>query len=198
MDFNDLPIEGNNENLSKNQENIEIPQMEEELIQPPSKDDMIVSMKLKNKIMRYKTSFPHIFEKNFAYKFEHLDEMTNQELENLILELSIMVNSQNSTALTQTIYFEGIRVVEILSPMANIQIQGLHQALKQNQSVIDCLNEISLKYEDATHTEPEIRLVYATIMTAVSLHKLNSSDRTIDNFLQKQLPKETLEKYNDL
>lgn len=194
--FNNLPEEGkqleeNNDSNSDSLNNVPVKE-------PPTKDELITIMKLKNKIIRYKTTFPHIFEKNFSYKFENLDNLSIQDLERLILELSIMVNTQSASGLTKTIYFESVRVAEIVSPYANIQIQGLYTALQQNQGVIDCLNELSLKYEDSTHIEPELRLFYMTLMSAIQIHKLNSSGNTINNFLKKQIPENKTDKYKDL
>lgn len=68
-------------------------------------------MKLKNKILRYKELFPHLLQ-NFQYRIEDLDQMEIKDLEYLLEELSVAVNTRNSSGLTKILYFESMRIVE--------------------------------------------------------------------------------------
>jgi hypothetical protein len=169
----------------------------EELSGEERQKKMIDRMKLKNKIMRYRELFPHHLA-HFEYRMEEIDKMSEREMEFLIEELSIAVNTRNSSGLTKMLYFESCRFLEIGGAMAGMQIAGLSEALKQNQAIHDVLNELALKYESDMFMQPEIRLAYLTCTTAVSLHKLNSTSNTINGFLQKEVSKNITEEYKDL
>lgn len=158
---------------------------------------MVERMKLRNKIMRYREMFPKYLE-HFEYRIEDLDNMTEGEMEFLIEEMSVAVNTRNSSGLTKMIYFESCRVLEIGGSFVNLQLEGLSNALSQNQAIHDVLNEISLKYESDMFMAPEVRLGYLTLTTALSLHKLNSSQNTINRFLSKTIKKEELKDFDDL
>lgn len=154
-------------------------------------------MKLKNKILRYKELFPGIF-KNFDYRIQDLDQMEIRDLEYLLEELSVCVNTRNTSGLTKMLYFESVRIVEGTGSMVGLQINGLAEALKQNQAVHDVLNELSLKYENDCFMQPEVRLAYLTATTVLSLHKLNSSGNTINNYLSSKVPDNLVNDYKDL
>lgn len=154
-------------------------------------------MKLKNKVLRYKELFPHLLQ-NFNYRIEDLDKMEINELEYLIEELSISVNTRNSAGLTKMLYFEGLRVIEVGGSFVGLKLNGLQAALKDNQAIHDCLNELSLKYENDMYMSPEIRLAYLTSTTILSFHKLNSTRNVIDTFLSEKLDDKLAKKYDDL
>lgn len=158
---------------------------------------IIEKMKLKNKLLRYKELFPHLLQ-NFNYRIEDLDRLEIKELQYLLEEISIAVNTRNSSGLTKILYFESLRVVEIGSRFVGLKIDGLQEALKQNQAIHDCLNEISLKYENDMYMSPEVRLAYLTSTTILGLHKLNSTKNVIDTFLNDKIPEKIAEEYNDL
>lgn len=169
----------------------------EELSGEERQQKMIERMKLKNKIMRYRELFPHHLA-HFEYRMEEIDQMSDRELEFLIEELSIAVNTRNSSGLTKMLYFESCRFLEVGGAMVGLQVAGLSEALKQNQAIHDVLNELALKYENDMFMQPEIRLAYLTCTTAVALHKLNSTGNTISNFLSKEVPKSVADEYADL
>jgi hypothetical protein len=158
---------------------------------------LIEKMKLKNKILRYKELFPHLLQ-HFTYRIEDLDKMEIKELEYLLQELSIAVNTRNSSGLTKMLYFEGLRVVEVTSKLVGLKIDGLSEALKQNQAVHDCLNELSLKYENDMYMSVEMRLGYLTCTSILSLHKLNSTKSVIDNFLDEKVPENIEKEFADI
>lgn len=155
---------------------------------------MIDRMKLRNKIMRYRELFPKYLE---HFEFD-LETMSESEMEILIEEMSVAVNTRNSSGLTKMIYFESVKIAEVGGSLVGLQINGLSEALQQNAAIHDVLNEISLKYENDMYMAPEIRLAYVTLTTALSLHKLNSSQNTISNFLNKPIKKNDLGEFDDL
>ena len=169
----------------------------EELTPEERQQKMIARMKLKNKIMRYRELFPH-YVSHFEYRMEDFDRMSEREMELLIEELSVAVNTRNSSGLTKMLYFESCRFLEVGGTMAGANIAGLSEALKQNQAIHDVLNELSLKYESDMFMAPEVRLIYLTLTTAVSLHKLNSNSGIINDFLKKEVPKTLAEEFKDL
>lgn len=195
------------ENNEFDQLNDQQPVVEEEtFIQPNILDTMdederqkylIDKMKLKNKLLRYKELFPHLLQ-HFTYRIEDLDNMDIKQLEYLLQEISIAVNTRNSSGLTKMLYFESLRFVEIGSSVLGLKIAGLQQALKENQAVHDCLNELSLKYESDMYMSAEVRLAYLTCTSILSLHKLNSTKSVIDNFLEEKIPEEIKKEFNDL
>ena len=165
---------------------------------PEDRHQMIIEKtKLKNKVIRYKTLFPKILG-HFEYRMAELDVMSIPELEYLIQELSVAVNTQNSSGLTKMLYFGSVRFVEASSSIFGLQINGLSAALNDNEAVHDVLNEISLKYENDMYMAPEIRLAYLTAQTMLGLHNLNSSGNTINAFLQSKIPETIADQYKDL
>lgn len=170
----------------------------EEFLTPQERQKLMIErQKLKNKVLRYKELFPD-YMRNIEFKLEDLDNMDIEQLENLIEELGVIVNTRNSSNLTQMLYFTSINVVEAGSTRFGLQVAGLTEALKQNRAVIDCLNEISLIYENDMYMRPEIRLAYLTSQTIIQLHNLNKSGQTISNYLNKKVPDEIVNKYKDL
>ena len=158
---------------------------------------IIEKMKLKNKLLRYKELFPHLLQ-NFNYRIEDLDKLEIKELEYLLEEISIAVNTRNSSGLTKMLYFETVRVAETGGRIFGLKIEGLQQALKENQAVHDVLNELSLKYENDMYMAPELRLAYLTSSAILSLHKLNSTKSVIQNFLDEKIPDNIKKEYEDL
>lgn len=190
----------NNQNINESPdteitEEYKPPELE---LSPEERHDIILSkMKLKNKILRYKELFPHLLQ-NFEYRIEDLDKMEISELEYIVQELSICVNTRNASGLTKMLYFESMRIVECTGPLVGLQIANLNEALKQNQGIHDILNELSLKYENDVYITPEIRLGYLTATTILSLHKLNSTTNIINDFLTKKIPDDVIKDYEDL
>jgi hypothetical protein len=96
------------------------------------------------------------------------------------------------------LYFESCRVVEFGGAFVGLKMNGLSEALQQNQAIHDVLNEISLKYENDMYMAPEVRLAYLTSMTMLSLHKLNSTESVVREFLTAKVPEKMQEDYRDL
>ena len=167
-------------------------------LEPEERQKLLIEkVKLKNKILRYKELFPHLLQ-NFNYRLEDLDNLDNKQLSFLIEELSVIVNTRNSSGLTKMLYFETARVFEFGGRFVGLKVDGLQTALKENQAIHDVLNEISLKYENDMYMAPEIRLGYLTAQTILSLHKLNSSQNVISNFLSEKIPETIKKEFEDL
>lgn len=177
-----------------------------EVIPPNPLDEMtkedrqkyfIEKSKLKNKLLRYKELFPHLLQ-NFNYRIEDLNRLEIKELQYLLEEIGVAVNTRNSAGLTKILYFESLRVIEFGSKFVGLRVEGLQKALSENQAIHDVLNELSLKYENDMFMAPEIRLGYLTATTILGLHKLNSTKDVITNFLSEKVPDELQKEYNDL
>lgn len=179
------------------QQEQEPPNILDTLTQEERHQYMIEKMKVRNKLLRYKELFPHILQ-NMSYRLDELDKMELRDLEYLLEETSIAVNTRNSSGLTKMLYFESVRVVEMGGNFIGLKINGLQQALKDNQAIHDCLNELSLKYESDMYLAPEIRLLYLTSSTVLQLHKLNSTSNVIQNFLQEKVPEQIKKEFEDL
>lgn len=200
MEFNELdktPTEPEDLGEKNETPNHYISETGEELSAEDRQKKMIERMKLKNKIMRYRELFPHHLA-HFEYKMQEIDAMSEREMEFLIEELSVAVNTRNSSGLTKMLYFESCKFLEVGGTMVGMHITGLSEALRQNQAIHDVLNELSLKYESDMFMMPEIRLAYLTCTTAISLHKLNSNANIIGDFLKKEVPKSMTDEYKDL
>lgn len=185
--IDDEPVIQNNNKNQKYAEYAEMPQEERQ-------EKMIERAKLRNKIMRYRELFPKYTE-HFEFDLESMDE---SEMEILLEHMHVAVNTRNSAGLTKMLYFETVKATEFCGSFVGLNIDGLSAALQQNQAIHDILDELSLKYENDMYMAPEIRLGYVTLSTAFSLHKLNSSQNTINNFLKKSIKKDDLEEFDDL
>lgn len=157
----------------------------------------IEKTKLVSKILRYRELFSHHLSA-YDFKLETLDKLEIRELEYLLQEISVIINTRNSSGLTKILYFESVGICEKLAPVLGLKLGGLKEALSQNQQIHDVLNELSLKYETDMYLAPELRLAYITSSSIIQLHKLNSSKNVLDSFLKANIPKEKMEEYKDL
>ncbi len=164
---------------------------------PLTQEQILEKLKLKSKIFQYRELFPKQL-LVYDYKFADFDSMSIAEIQELLIEIQFAVSSRNSAGFTKQIYFSGVQLTERFGTMLNFQLQGLENALQQSQEVHDCLNELSLKYEDMMFMPPEMRLLHCTLQTALALHKVNSSNNTIKEVLSTRLAEDVQKKYEDL
>lgn len=173
--------------------------------QPPeveiSREDrqkiIFTRLQLKTQILRWKETFPQQLSV-YDYKMQNLDSLSNGELEELLDELSMAVSTRNSSGLTKMFYYTGAEVFEKGGVMLGFKIQGVANALMQNQAISHCLDEIMLKYEKSLYTPPELRLAYLTMQSIITLHKLNSNQDVINSAMNKKVAPEIATKYKDL
>ena len=165
--------------------------------QPNRQQQILERLRIKSKILRYKEFFPKQL-MVYEYRMENLDALSTEDLQDLLYEIQLAVSCRNSAGLIKSCYFSGIGLTERIGCAMNYKLQGLSEALQQSQEVHDCLNELSLKYEDAIYTSPEIRLANATLQAIIGLHKLNSSNITINDVLSKKVPGDLQDEFGDL
>jgi hypothetical protein len=172
-------------------------EQQEEIQQPETHEDIIEKLKIKNKILRYQCLFPkHLIA--FQYKMENLEDLSIDQLKSLLTELEVIVNCQNSAGMTKMVYFEGLRIVEKVSPIFGLKLQGLQAALTDNENVINCLHELQLKYESDSFMAPELRLGYCTLSAILSLHKINAGKEVINSLLSEKVNEKIVKEYEDL
>ena len=121
LDKIDKPEDEENEQQELEQQE---PDPEEFLTPMERQKLMIEKQKLKNKVLRYKELFPH-YMRNIEFKLDDLDNMDIEQLEKLIEELSIIVNTRNSSNLTQMLYFTTTSIFETTSTRFGMQVNGL-------------------------------------------------------------------------
>ena len=55
-----------------------------------------------------------------------------------------------------------------------VRLAGLTQALRADETFLDCVEAISLDYGMLTHAGPEMRMVYAVISAMSKVHGINT------------------------
>src|SRR5688572_19043305 len=77
------------------------------------------------------------------------------------------------------------------NPYLPLKVQGL-SAICNEEDTIDDMKEICLKHMDLVHVEPEARLGFRVLSTAMMLHNINSARESAQLTPSKPLPTATI------
>lgn len=145
--------------------------------------------------------------KNYEKRWDYLTQHDRQELEQLDVEkLKLLLNehqfnvsSTNSSQISRDGFFLASNIVEYVGcRFTPLKLQGLTAVLSSNQHVLDTIDEVSMKYGSLLHVEPEYRLCYLVLATALGVHNANSQKTVIEDHFKSPVKQETVEKFNDL
>jgi hypothetical protein len=152
-------------------------------------------LKLINAIKSYERRWAFLVQTDM----EVLKTMDIESLNNLLKEHQFNVAHHNSSQINREAFFLGTSVVEYVGcRFTNLKLQGLASTMASNQAIIDCVDELSMKYGAMVHIEPEYRLCYLTLITILAVHNANSQKEMIKDHFQNEVSPELVNKYKDL
>jgi hypothetical protein len=123
-------------------------------------------------IQMYINEFP---KKLSAYKGMKLEKLSNKELEKLFEEIKFTLGARNNIQAGVKAMCLGINLFEqiaVKNPYMTLRVQGLSQ-ICADEDTIDDMKEICLKHMDLVRVEPEARLGFKIVSTALMLHQIN-------------------------
>lgn len=188
IDFSNLMYKSD-DNLKKESPKIESPKIDklEKLMnqtpkkekkkdtpEKPSEEDIINKRRLILLLNFYLLEFP---EKLKTFKKINLEKKTLDELKDLQKEFDFCIGNQSNVKGGTALVLSGIQALEYVSVnYTPLQCNGLAQAISNDPESIDTIKHICLKHLGSSmlNTEPEHRLVYKLLTTALSLHTINS------------------------
>jgi len=152
---------------------------------------------VKNKILRYKVSFGQYL-LAYDYKINDLDNLSIDELEQLLMEIEICVSSRTSGNMIQSYYLGAVSMTERVAPILGMNLQGLSQVLTENAQIKETLDELSIKYDVVHYTKPEVRLAYLTLQSIMAVNSINKKKEKTQQVLSAPVPQKTVEEFKDL
>ena len=132
----------------------------------------------------------------FNLNVGHLRKQSLDSLKDTLDRVRITAQNRSINNLLEDSIFGALQFTEIAcvnSPMLNkrIRLAGLTQALRGDETFLDCVEAISLDYGMLTHTGPELRLVYAMISAASKVHGINTFVEKRKDLLARMEAKES-------
>lgn len=173
----------------------EEPEQEQE--PEPDFDETLEILKIKDRIIRYSTSFGKYLGV-FMNRIEDIDNMDIDQLKKLIREIEIAVSARTSGNMVRIYYHNTINAIEKLAPIAGFNLQGLSQVLLENAQIDECIEELNIKYDIMRHVRPEMRLAFITLNAVLAVNSQNKKMETIAKVVNTPLNPEHVEAFADL
>lgn len=165
--------------------------------QQPSEDDVINKRRLILLLNFYLLEFP---DKLKAFKKINLEKKDVDELKDLQKEMDFCISNQSNVKQGSEMVLSGIHALEYMCVnFTPLQCSGLHEEIRKDPESIDTIKHLCLKHMGSSmlNTEPEHRLMYKVLTTALSLHTVNSISQNMYQHNENVLNKINLD-YSDL
>lgn len=197
MDLEDLPeITSDIPDNNSKKKTISLSPKEEEEDKDVKFNRIIKEQAIKNKILRYKVAFGHYL-MAYDYKIQDLDNMGTAELETLLMEIEISVSSRTSGNMISSYYLGGVSTIEKIAPILGMNLKGLSVVLGENQQIKETLEELSIKYDVAHYSKPEIRLAYLTLQSIMAINSHNKKVAETQKILNEKVSKDVVDEFKD-
>ena len=126
----------------------------------------------------------------FNLNVGHLKKCSVQELEDMLERVRITAHNKSINSMLEDTVFGALQFGEIAvanSPLGDrLLIKGLTQALRADDTFLDCVEAISLDYGSLTNVGPEMRALYAVISAVGKCHGINTFVRRQREILAEQ------------
>lgn len=119
-------------------------------------------------IKAYEERFGEYFPDSLSSQLEGLERRDEADLEELLSEVKYCVFSKTQPGILKSTYFALVEGNEHM-----FGADGLHARLKEDQHIIDLLDEVNIKYQHYMYVEPEYRLIYCTLAAGAITRKMN-------------------------
>ena len=115
----------------------------------------------------------------FNLNVGHLRKQSLASLKDTLARVRITAQNRSINNLLEDSIFGALQFGEIAcvnSAMLNkkVRLAGLTQALRADETFLDCVEAISLDYGMLTHAGPELRMIYAVISAMSKVHGINT------------------------
>jgi hypothetical protein len=170
-------------------EEVEEEEVQEE--QPMTLDEKIAYQKIKNKILKWKASFPKLTE---IHEIE--EDMNYEELVELERLIAFTVGSANSGAKIQSGVVGLATIMETKAPSLGFNLEGFSKTLMTNEDFRNTLLEIECVHS-GDFSSPYGRLLTTMIYSAGIVHLTNSA-RLRHEMQNKKVDEEKQKEYSGL
>jgi len=131
----------------------------------------------------------------FQLTTSNLKKMSNDELSEMITRVQTSLDNKSVSNFWSELALGGIQTTEMIVGSTRlgekIKIQGLTDALRDNDEFLDLVELLELSYANFTHVRPEIRLLYTLMSSGMKVHAVNSFMEKRKKMLEtKEEPKE--------
>ena len=154
------------------------------------------------KIDLYVDKFPQkltcITGENVVVFKEKLKYYSDFELEALLETIRTRISSNGLQSGMHTIFFTGTSLVENVGTRFGLKLKGYSDNLAKNQSVKDCIDELSIEMISFNNISAEKRLLFLLVMNMVSTHNVNSADESMQDILSQKVDGDVVNKYEEL
>ena len=114
----------------------------------------------------------------FQLTSSNLKKMTSAELEEMLTRVQTSLDNKSVSNFWSELALGGIQTTELIVSNTKIgekiKIQGLTDALRDNDEFLDLVELLELSYANFTHVRPEIRLLYTLMSSGMKVHAVNS------------------------
>jgi hypothetical protein len=136
-----------------------------------SDDESIDRRRLILILQFYVVEFP---EKLKSFKNTKFEKLSEDELINLKNEFDFIIGAKCNVRSTQYAITQGIKLLEtVCVNFTPLNVNGLANAVEDDDFRDDC-KHLALKYMTLIKTEPEHRIAYKILTSALLLHQINS------------------------
>lgn len=130
-----------------------------------------------------------------SFKKVNLEKKTISELEDLIKEFHVVMDSKNDLKAETQAMLSMLQAYEyIMIEYAGVQCNGLTVGIAQDPDAIKNIKLIILKHSPLITVEPEARLLMKVLMTTMQLHTINTFNAQMKQQLNNN---ETITTIND-
>jgi hypothetical protein len=147
------------------------------------------------KINRYKLQFPHLLGE---WASTDLLIKSIPELENIHNDIRLTIQNNGVNKMGLIAYSSCLEIVESCGPTLNMELQGLSTICMKNEEIVSAVNELMIESCSTKVMPAHTRLVILTAGVIMSLNNHNKKNIIINNFSNKELTDEFVDKYKDL
>lgn len=176
---------------------------------PPVDDEHI---SLVNEVIQYLNEFEEHLEDVYMGQskkvfVKSLVKKQPYELKLLLSQIKSSINQKNTQAMMSTAFSSAISATEYVGcEYVGLKINGLSDLFNKNRMVKSqvnlCFKELSIKHTKAIQEsgvlEPEFKLAVIVGGAIMNLHTQNSLNSGLTGFKQQSVPKEMVDKYDDI
>ena len=144
-------------------------------------DDRVEHQRLVITLSRYgqsKRFAEYLRSLDFNLSVSHLRRQSLADLQDTLERVRISAQNRSINNLLEDTVFGAVSFGEIVVSNSalgeKLYIKGLTQALRADETFLDCIEALSLDYGALTHAGPELRMVYSVISAVGKVHGVNA------------------------
>jgi hypothetical protein len=120
------------------------------------------------------------------------------QLNKFMDEIKLTVCHSNSGGLFLGLFHGSCDLLESTAPLIKWDLTGLKYIASKNPMIINSVKELILEYQNLNYIPPDKRLALMMVQMCYTLNNVNKVNNKIEDKLNKTLPDELTDKYNEL